>query len=65
MNQTDRHSQLSPNGELANIARFGCQSVFAQDTGCRPSFFGKARPEADVRYRVNASWGTEKESDER
>jgi hypothetical protein len=30
MNQTDRHSQLSPNGELANIARFG-QSVFAQD----------------------------------
>ena len=32
MNQTDPHSQLSLNGELANIARFG-QSVFAQDGG--------------------------------
>ena len=32
INQTDRHSRLSPNGELANLARFACQSVFAQDT---------------------------------
>jgi hypothetical protein len=30
MNQTDRHSQLSPIGELANIARFGRQSLVAQ-----------------------------------
>jgi len=33
INQTDRHSRLSPNGELANLARFACQSVFAQDRG--------------------------------
>ena len=32
MNQTDRHSQLSPNGELENIARSGCQGVFAHHT---------------------------------
>ena len=27
-------SQLSPNGELENIARFGCQGVFAHHTTC-------------------------------